>query len=313
MTQDVIKAVVVDPAAVGRLSIAEVAAPQPGPHEALVRVEAISLNRGEVKTALSDAAPGARPGWDFAGTVLRAAESGGPAAGARVVGVMATGSWAQQVAAMPFMMAELPPGISIPQAAALPVAGLTAWASLRRRPELKGRRVLITGATGGVGVFAIQLAAHWGAEVTAVIRSPEREALVRKLGAAAVAYGPMLEGAVGNYDLILESVGGQTLGSALGRLNPGGEVVLFGASDSPVTTFDASAFRAGGTSLYGLFLGYEFQHSPPGPALAELAGLVAAGTLDPMIEIEAPWERIAEVAADLVARRYTGKAVLTVQ
>lgn len=313
MTSDTIKAVVVDPAAPGRLAIADVAAPQPGPHEALVRVEAISLNRGEVKSALDDGAAGARPGWDFAGTVLRAAETGGPAAGAKVVGVMATGSWAQQVAAMPFMLAELPDGITTAQAASLPVAGLTAWVSLKRRPELKGKRVLITGATGGVGVFAIQLAAHWGAEVTAAIRSPAREAMVRKLGAAAVAYGETLEGATGGFDLILESVGGQTLGTAMGKLNPGGEVVLFGASDTATTTFDGSAFRVGGASLYGLYLGYEFQHSAPGPILRELAEMVAAGKLDPMIEVEAPWERIADVSADLIARRYTGKAVLVVR
>jgi len=312
MGEDTIKAAVVDPAAPGRLVIVDVAAPQPGPHEALVQVEAISLNRGEVKSALTDAAAGARLGWDFAGTVLRAAETGGPAAGAKVVGVMASGSWAQQVAAMPFMMAELPAGISIAQAAALPVAGLTAWASLKRRPELNGKRVLITGATGGVGVFAIQLAAHWGAEVTAAIRSPEREALVRKLGAAAVAYGPTLEGTTGGFDLILESVGGKTLSTAMGRLNPGGEVVLFGASDTATSVFEGSAFRVGGTSLYGLFLGYEFQHSPPGPILRQLAEMVASGTLDPMVEVEAPWERIADIGADLIARRFTGKAVLTV-
>lgn len=312
MAGDTIKAVVVDPAASGRLALTDVPAPQPGPHEALVQVEAISLNRGEVKTALQDAEAGARPGWDFAGTVLRAAEGGGPAAGARVVGVMAAGSWAQQVAAMPMMLAELPEGITTAQAASLPVAGLTAWAALKRRPELKGRRVLITGATGGVGVFAIQLAAQWGAEVTAVIRSTEREALVRRLGASAVAYGSTLDGATGGYDLILESVGGETLGSAMGKLNPGGEVVLFGASDTAITTFDGAAFRVGGASLYGLYLGYEFQHSPPGPILGELAAMVVAGTLDPMIEVEAPWERINDIADDLMARRFTGKAVLVV-
>ena len=308
-----VQAVVVDRAAPGRLKLAEVAAPEPGPSEALVRVRAISLNRGEVRTALNDAIDGARPGWDFAGVIERAAANGAsPPAGARVVGAMPTGAWAERIAAPGFLMAELPEGIGFSQAACLPVAGGTAWYALKRRPDLAGKRVLVTGATGGVGVFAIQLAARWGADVTAAVRSPAKEAFVRGLGAGAVAVGDTLEGAKGGYDLILESVGGGVLGAALRHLAPGGECVLFGASESAVSTIDGSAFRVGGTSLYGLNMNYEMMLSPPRPALRELAEMVARGDMDPMIAVEAPWTDIARVAADLVERRFNGKAALIV-
>jgi NADPH:quinone reductase-like Zn-dependent oxidoreductase len=172
--------------------------------------------------------------------------------------------------------------------------------------------VLVTGASGGVGVFAVQLAARKGAEVTAAVRSTAKEAFVRGLGASAIAVGEALEGAKGGYDLILESVGGAVLGAALRHLAPGGECVLFGASEGSLSTIDGSAFRAGGTSLYGLNMNYEMMLSPPAPALRELAEMVARGELDPVIEVEAPWTDIARVAADLIARRFNGKAALIV-
>jgi NADPH2:quinone reductase len=308
-----IQAVVVDSATPGRLKLAQVPPPRPGPGEALVRVHAISLNRGEVRTALYDAIDGARPGWDFAGVVEVAAANGAsPPAGARVVGAMATGAWAERIAAPGFLMAELPDGVSFAQAACLPVAGGTAWYALNRRQDLNGKRVLVTGASGGVGVFAIQLAARRGAQVTAALRSAAKEAFVRRLGASAIAVGDTLEGATGSYDLILESVGGSVLGAAVSRLAPGGECVLFGASENALSTIDGSAFRVGGTSLYGLNMNYEMMLSPPRPALRALAEMIARGELDPVIEVEAPWTDIARVAADLIDRRFNGKAALIV-
>jgi len=308
------KAVVVDSEAAGRLVLADVPDPAPGAADALIRIQAFSLNRGEVRTALNDAGQGARPGWDFAGVVETAAADGsGPAKGARVVGIAAAGAWAEQIATPAMMIAELPANVGFDAAATLPVAGLTALYSLRKRPKLEGARVLITGASGGVGVFAIQLAKRAGAQVTAAIRNPDNEALVRRLGADAAAIGPDLAAATGGgpFDLILDSVGGQTLGAALGLLATGGTCVVFGSSDNVVTTFDGSKFRGGGTSLYGLYLGYELQFEPPGVGLAHLAGLVGEGALDPMVEVAAPWTEVARVAQDLMDRKFVGKAVLT--
>lgn len=306
------KAVVVNLDTIGGLGLADVAEPAPGASEVVVGVKAFSLNRGEVKSAQSG---GYRPGWDFAGVVEQAAADGsGPQTGTRVVGIAPMGAWAERIATSAIMVAELPDGVSFEAAAALPVAGLTALHALRKRQNLKSARVLITGASGGVGVFAIQLGKLMGAHVTAAIRNPSYEGLMRRLGADETAIGADLgEATAGQtFDLILESVGGQTLGAALARLAIGGTCVVFGASDSAITTFDASAFRPGGTSLYGLYLGYELAFEPPTVGLAHLVGLLGQGVLDPMVEVSAPWTEVARVADDLIGRRFVGKAVLTI-
>ena len=109
-------AVVVSPEAQGRLAIRGVAEPVPDRAEALVRVRAISLNRGEVRRA-GMAAAGWRPGWDLAGEVERAAADGsGPRVGARVVGLLPEGAWAERVAVPTHALAELPEKVTFSQA-----------------------------------------------------------------------------------------------------------------------------------------------------------------------------------------------------
>ncbi len=121
-----IKAVVVDPDAPNRLALADVEEPSAAPSEALVRVAAVSLNRGEVRRAESSE-PGFRPGWDLAGTVERAAADGsGPQEGSRVVGFLPSGAWTELVAVPTHSVAVLPEGVSLEEASTLPVAGLTA-------------------------------------------------------------------------------------------------------------------------------------------------------------------------------------------
>ena len=181
---DQIRAIVVDPAAEGRLAIKPVALRDPDRDEARVRVTAISLNRGETRRALQVAEPGWRPGWDFVGVVARAAaDGGGPAAGARVVGILPSGAWAEAVNCRTHAVAVLPDEVSDAQAATLPVAGLTALHALRRGGLLLGRKVLVDGASGGVGHLACQLAAAAGALVWGQVRRPEyRDAVAEACG-----------------------------------------------------------------------------------------------------------------------------------
>ncbi len=138
--------------------IREVAEPSASPHEAIVEVHAFSLNRGELRL-LATRPEGWRPGQDVAGVVIRqAADGSGPPDGSRVVALVDEGGWSQRVAASTAHMATLPDDVSFAAAATLPIAGITALRTLRYGGFLLGRRVLITGAAGGVGRFAVELA-----------------------------------------------------------------------------------------------------------------------------------------------------------
>ncbi|HYM29705.1 MAG TPA: zinc-binding dehydrogenase [Candidatus Cybelea sp.] len=315
MASGTMRAVVVAKDAPGKLAIRETPKPAPRLGEALVKVAAVSLNRGETRRALSMADNGWIPGWDFAGTVETPASDGsGPRAGARVVGLVADGAWAEYVAAPTPVLAELPRSVSFAAASTLPVAGLTALHALAKGGLLLGRKVLIGGATGGVGSFACQLARLSGAHVVAAIRNREHESLVKRLGADEAAVGADVGAAasLGPFHLVLESVGGPSLAAAIRMLAPGGTCVLFGVSGAAETTFDArELFRIGAASLYGLILFDEIQREPAGIGLARLGRLIADGKLKPAIEVEARWTEVAGVAARLIERRFTGKAVLT--
>jgi NADPH:quinone reductase-like Zn-dependent oxidoreductase len=306
------RAVVVDPDAPGRLVIRSEPEPAPDRAEAVVRVRAISLNRGEVRRA-GMAPAGWRPGWDLAGEVERAAADGsGPRAGARVVGLLLEGAWAERVAVPTAALAELPDKVTFSQAATFPVAGLTALHALAKGGLLLGRRVLVTGATGGVGDFAVQLARLAGAHVTATARRADQAAPLRQLGAHEVLVGDEIPPSP-KYDLIVESVGGRTLGTALAALQRAGVCVTLGVSASPQVSFNArDFFVAGRATLYGLYLFTEFGHEPASVGLKRLGDLVAAGQLAPHITVERPWSEIGRVADDLMARRFLGKAVLAV-
>ena len=307
------RAVVVDPESKAMLSVAEVEEPEPGPSEALVRVAAVSLNRGEVRRAEA-AEPGVRPGWDLAGTVERPA-SDGPGEGARVVGFLPSGAWAELAAVPTNAVAELPDSVSFEKAATLPVAGLTALYALDKGGNLLGKDVLITGASGGAGQFALQLARMSGARVVALVRRPEHEELAREAGAHEVAVDENGAAAeeYGPYDLILESVGGEVLGNVLPMLAPEGTCVSFGVSGETEVTFDArELYLTGGAKLYGFILFHEVIARPASEGLARLVKLVDEGRLKPSIEVEAPWADVGDVAAQLIDRGYTGKAVLRV-
>jgi NADPH:quinone reductase-like Zn-dependent oxidoreductase len=207
-------------------------------------------------------------------------------------------------------MASLPDGVSYQAASTLPVAGLTAYHTLLLAGGADGRRVLVTGAAGGVGRFAVQLASHWGAVVTAVVGRQERAAGLAELGASEVVVGVPSEGA---FDVVLESVGGATLSQALGVVAPGGSVVSFGNSAQEATTFNVSDFyRRHGARLIGYYLFGDIDHSGGADdALGALVTMLAVGHLDPQISLELPWNRLADAAAALMNRTVNGKAVLT--
>src|SRR5205814_2060650 len=161
---------------------------------------------------------------------------------------------AERVAVPTHALAELPEKVTFSQAATLPVAGLTALYALAKGGPLLGRRVLVTGATGGVGDFAVQLARLAGARVTASARRQDQAPALRALGAHEVLVGDEIPSSP-KHDLVVESVGGRTLGTALAAIERGGTCVTLGVSAAAEVTFDARQFFATGrVTLYGFYL-----------------------------------------------------------
>lgn len=303
-------AVVNTPGGPQPVAIRDVPEPQPKSNEALVAVHAFSLNRGELR--LFQVRPeGWRPGQDIAGVVIRAAADGsGPPAGARIVALCDWEGWAERAAVPAHRIAPIADNVAFAAAAALPVAGLTALRTLRHGAPLLGKRVLITGAAGGVGNLAVQLAARSGARVTAVVGGPERAPVLDGLGAAEIVTN--IENAEGRFALILEAAGGASLKTAIRLIDAKSTIVVFGNSSGEPTEID---FREFGDHQNARIQAFHYFTSEPeerfGPDLALLASLVADGSLRPRIA-EHSWRELPQVGALLRGRQIPGKAVFLI-
>ncbi len=293
------------------MAIQDVPEPQPARNEALVAVKKFSLNRGEL-AGITRNGVGWIPGQDVAGVVLKAAADGsGPPEGSRVVALTDQYGWAERVAVAGHRMAALPDNVTDAAASTLPVAGLTALRCLRLGGMLAGKRVLITGAAGGVGTLAICIAAQAGAHVTAVVGNAARAAGLRELGAHDVVEG--IETATGRYWLILESGGGSSLSTAVKLVEPRGTVALYGNSAAAETTLSFADFRGSQNARIQSFFYFTSEAEERfGPDLAELVGMIASGHLRPAVGVERSWSDFTEVAIALRERRIPGKAVFRV-
>jgi NADPH:quinone reductase len=283
----------------------DVPEPEPAPDEALVEVRAFAVNRGEL--TLVATRDEWIPGQDVAGVVVRrAADGSGPEEGTRVAGLAEWHGWAERVPVPTNRIAVLPDGVTDVQAAALPMAGTTAANVLRAGPPLLGTRVLVTGASGGVGRFAVQLAVLGGATVTAVAR-PERGDALRSLGASEVV-AATADAADAAFDLVLESDGGASLTAAFAKVAQGGTIVTFGNSSREPSQVSFPDFAGREAQLRSYF---SFLHAgEAGTRLEALVGLVAEGRLDPGVGLEADWTDLNDALQALTDRAVAGKVVL---
>ena len=302
------RAVIYDPEARANLRLADVDEPVVADSEALIDVRATALNFGEVHWIDRMRKPGEVPGWDAAGVVIQAAADGaGPPVGSRVVGFDGAGGWAQRRAVPTENLAVLPDSVDFGQAAALSVAGVTALQALRALGPVVGRRVLITGASGGVGRFGVQLAARAGAHVIAAVGSAARGEGLAQLGAAEVVVG--LAGVTAPVFGVLDNVGGPLLAEAFSLVADGGSAQSIGMASGQPTTIDFEAERQFGVRKR---LEPFTVRTPFGPDLAYLVELLEAGKIDPQIGLRVSWDEVSEAAEALLARRVAGKAVLDV-
>jgi NADPH2:quinone reductase len=301
-------AVINTPGGTAPIELRDVPEPQPAPNEAVVEVRAFSLNRGELRL-LQIRPEGWRPGQDISGVVLHPAPNGsGPKAGTPVVALTDNAGWAQRVAVPVHRLAALPDNVRFEQAASLPVAGLTALRTLHHGAPLLGKRVLITGAAGGVGHLAVQLAARSGARVTAIVGSPERSRHLR--GADVIVEG--IDRAQGSFALILESAGGASLAAAIARVEAKGTIVIFGNSSGEPTSLSFRDFAEHPNARIQSFSYFTSEAEERfAPDLALLASLVADGSLRPHL-VERSWRDLAQIGPELRDRRIPGKAVFQV-
>lgn len=300
------RALVVDHGEAGPVRFAHVDEPVPSGDEALVEIRHIGLNFGELNYAHQWPA-GAVHGHDAAGVVVRtASDSSGPPEGTRVALGMSPHAWAERVAVNPASLGTVPEGVGLADGAALGIAGVTALRVLRKR-SLLARNVLVTGASGGVGHFAVQLAALAGARVTALVGSPDRAAGLRELGADKVLTDLAETGY--RFDLVLDTVGGPLVAQAWSSLAEGGTIHLVGYSSGQDTTFPSETLFGFGEprsiATYG-------DMTPTSGELTDLLGLMAARRLSAPVGLRGDWQDVDDAVQALFARKVHGKIVLDV-
>ncbi|MFJ3818714.1 NADP-dependent oxidoreductase [Streptomyces sp. NPDC090056] len=288
----------------------DVERPEPGLNEVLVRVHAAGVNPVDWKTRASGALIGwgdvPAVGWDVSGTV----EAVGPGVGHlrpgdEVFGMplfpRQAGAYAEYVVAPARHLAPKPASLTHVEAAALPLAGLTAWQALVDAADVRpGERVLVHAAAGGVGHLAVQIAKARGAYVIGTV-SAAKHALVRELGADEVVdYREVrFEDVLRDVDVVLDGIGGETAERSLKVLRPGGRLITLPGPD------DVPAAPEGVRAVWVLV-------EPDHLGLRELAALVERGELRPVADTVLPLAEAAKAHAIGEEGRTTGKIVLTV-
>jgi putative PIG3 family NAD(P)H quinone oxidoreductase len=299
--------------------------PVPGPGEVLVAVEAAGLNHAELLQLRGQYPPppgeSEVPGLECSGRVVGREMSGLWQPGARVMALLGGGGHATRVAIPTGQLMPLPDNLSFEEGAAIPEAGLTAWTNLVAEGGLQaGEIVLVTGATGGMGSFAVQLARELGARVLAAGRDPGRLQQLRDLGVEEICVAgsdlaqQVREATAGRgVDLVFDLVGGPAINAHLGALRDGGRLVLIGLVGGRKVEVDLGVVLSRQLRIVGSLL-----RPRPRAEKAQLVEAFAAfalprlrdGRLKPVVEKVIPFERAAEAYRMFERGGTFGKIVL---
>jgi NADPH:quinone reductase-like Zn-dependent oxidoreductase len=309
------------------LRVGDVPTPRFGDDEVLVEVHAAGLDRGtwHLMTGKPYAARLAfglrRPrnpviGRDVAGTVAAVGPAAtGFAVGDEVYGV-APGSVAEYARTKPAKLARKPAGLSFAEAAVVPISGLTALQAVADQGHVEPRqKVLVSGASGGVGSYAVQLAKAYGAEVTGVASTGKLD-LVRSLGADHVVdYTREDFAETGErYDVIIDLAGNPSLSRLRRALAPAGTVVFTGGEEGEALTGGMGRqLRGRLLSTVGSQRMTGFVSKERGSDLARLTELIEGGRLRPTLEGTWPLDRAPEAMRRLAAGQVRGKVAITVR
>jgi NADPH2:quinone reductase len=306
------------------LQLAELPIPQPGPGQVLIRVEAAGVNFIEIyfRKGTYKAALPLTPGTEAAGTV----EELGPgvtgfAAGDAVASVSVLGSYAEYALVQASALVKVPGGLSMQQAAAAMLQGMTAhYLSHSTYPLKAGETALVHAGAGGVGLLLTQMAVRLGARVISTVSTPEKAELSRAAGASDVIlytkqeFEPEVRRLTGGkgVDVVYDSVGKTTFEGSLNCLRPRGLLALFGASSGPVPPFDLIQLSSKGS----LFITrptlwhYVATRGELEWRAGDVLGWAAKGELKLRTEHVYPLLEASQAQMDLEARRTTGKILL---
>lgn len=309
----------------GVLTLADLDRPAVGDHDVLVRVRAASVHYGDWHIMTGTPYLGRvvfglrRPkvpvrGTDIAGEVVEVgSEVTAFRPGDEVFG-WCKGGFAEYARATGDTLLPKPAGISFEQAAAVPTSGMTALQGLKKAGVRPGQRVLVLGAGGGIGTFAVQLAKSFGAAVTGVC-STAKVALVRELGADHVIdytrQDPLRT--TSPYDVIFDIAGSRPVTQLRAALTPDGTLMIVGGEGGGRWIGDLRrSIPAALRSRFGRQRIPAWVSLPRKEVLAELGALIESGTLTPVVGRTYPLARTADALRDLTGRRANGKLVITV-
>jgi NADPH2:quinone reductase len=306
------------------LQLADLPIPEPGPGQVLLRIEAIGVNFIEIyfRKGVYKAALPLIPGSEAAGTV----EELGPgvtgfAAGDAVASTAVIGSYAEYALVPAAQLVKIPQGVTMEQAAAAMLQGMTAhYLAFSTYPLKAGNTALVHAGAGGVGLLLTQIATAQGARVITTVSTPAKAELSREAGASDVipytkkdfeAEVKRLTGGKG-VDVVYDSVGKTTFDGSLNSLRPRGLLVLFGASSGPVPPFDLVQLNSKGS----LFITrptlwhYIATRAELEWRSSEVLNWVAKGDLKLRTEFTYPLADAAKAQIDLEERKTTGKILL---